>query len=461
MEKRTVEFIRAMRAAGVRISLAETQDALQAVDLVGISGKDVFASTLKATLIKENKDERVFDFFFPLFFENNAPPMWDVRQELDPDQQQMLQQALQSLIGDQDALRQLMEQLMSGQQFSREQLEQFADQMGMQNAMQMFQMRYLSRQMERMIGMQIARDMIEQLLEQLAEMGMSDEALQDLREMLEENMGALSEQISRFVGASIAENMAQQEQQDPRRDVEDLHFQHLTPEEAERVRDEMRRLAARLRSRASLRQKRAKTGDIDPKSTIRASLKYGGVPLEIRHRTHHIKPKLVVICDLSGSMRYMSEFMLTLTYMLQDLVAKARSFIFIDDMVEVTDHFKESRPEIAVERVLRDNPRGYYTTDLGNSLNTFFEDHLSSIDSKTTVIMVGDGRNNFNDPRLDLADQITRRARRCIWFCPEPQNIWGSGDSDLHLYAPLSNGVYLVRNLRELSIAVDNILADG
>ena len=166
--------------------------------------------------------------------------------------------------------------------------------------------------------------------------------------------------------------MAEQEPQEPRRAVEDLNFQHLSPEEADRVRDEMRRLAARLRSRASLRQKRAKTGDLDPKKTIRANLKYGGVPLELRHRTRHIKPKIVVICDLSGSMRYMSEFMLTLTYMLQDLVAKARSFIFIDNMVEVTSHFKANRPEVAVERVLRENPRGHYTTDLGYSLKTFF-----------------------------------------------------------------------------------------
>src|SRR5690606_5441347 len=124
----------------------------------------------------------------------------------------------------------------------------------------------------------------------------------------------------------------EQEPQEPVRDVEDLNFQRLTPEEADKVRDEMRRLAARLRSRASLRQKRNKTGDIDPKATIRSNLKYGGVPFEIKHRQKHIKPKLVVICDLSGSMRYMSEFMLTLTYMLQDLVAKARSFIFIDNM---------------------------------------------------------------------------------------------------------------------------------
>lgn len=461
MEQRMIEFIRALRAAGVRISLAESQDAMQGINLVGIGNKQAFSSALKTTLVKENKDGDVFDFFFPLFFENNAPPMWDMNQELSPEQQDMLQQALQSMMGNEQALQDLLNQLMNGQQFSREQLENMANQLGIERASQMYQQRYFDRQMQRLAGMQLARELIDQLLQELEAMGFDPQTLQELRGMFEENMAALGEQISKFVGSVIAENMAENEPQDPHRDVEDMHFQHLTPDEAEKVRDEMRRLAARLRSRASLRQRRAKSGDIDPKSTIRHNLKYGGVPLELKRRNRHVKPKLVVICDLSGSMRYMSEFMLTLTYMLQDLVAKARSFIFIDDMVEVTDHFKESRPEVAVERVLRDNPRGHYTTDLGHSLNTFFDDHLDSIDGKTTVILVGDGRNNFNNPRLDLAQQLTRRARRCIWFCPEPDYQWGSGDSDLHRYAPLSDGVYLVRNLRELSIAVDNILTDG
>jgi uncharacterized protein with von Willebrand factor type A (vWA) domain len=160
-------------------------------------------------------------------------------------------------------------------------------------------------------------------------------------------------------------------------------------------------------------------------------------------------------------MRHMSEFILTLTYMLQDLVAKTRSFVFIEQMVEVTPHFQELQPREAVERVLLDNPRGYYTTDLGGSLDVFFHQYLDSVDTRTTVILVGDGRNNFINPRLDLAEQLNRRARRLIWFCPEPEHLWGTGDSDMHSYAPLSNGVFLVRNLRELGVAIDNILVDG
>lgn len=460
MDKRTVEFIRALRAAGVRISIAESEDALRGVDLIGIGERETFKSTLQATLVKEHSDRQLFEFFFPLFFDNNAPPMWDVSQQLTPEQQDLLERAMQSMMGDMDAWKDLLEQLMEGKQFTREELEQMAQQAGISNAQHMYQQRYFSRQIERQLGMQEMREIIEEILEQLRAMGMSEEALEDIVEMLEDNMGALREQIANYVGSSIAQNLAEQERP-PVQDVQDLPFQHLSPEEAEQVREEMRRLAARLRSRASLRQKRSKTGTVDPKRTIRANLKYGGIPLELRHRTKHVKPKIVVVCDLSGSMRYMSEFMLTLTYMLQDLVTKARSFVFIDDMVEVTDHFKQTRPIEAVEKVLRDNPRGYYSTDLGHSLDTFSSKFMDSIDSKTSVIFVGDGRNNYNNPRLDIAEQIGRIARRCIWFCPEPEYQWGTGDSDMQRYAPLSDGVFLVRNLRELSIAIDNILTDG
>ena len=160
-------------------------------------------------------------------------------------------------------------------------------------------------------------------------------------------------------------------------------------------------------------------------------------------------------------MRYMSEFALTLTYMLHDVIARTRSFIFIDDMVEVTHHFNAERPETAVANVLRENPRGYYSTDLGHSLVTFQKDFMDAVDSKTTILFVGDGRNNNNNPRLNIAEELQRRGRRMIWFCPEPEYQWGTGDSDMHLYAPKSDGVYLVRNLRELGDAIDDILSDG
>ena len=86
---------------------------------------------------------------------------------------------------------------------------------------------------------------------------------------------------------------------------------------------------------------------------------------------------------------------------------------------------------------------------------------MSTIDSRTTVIILGDGRNNYNDPRLDIHSQMQRKARRLFWFCPESQGQWGTGDSDMHLYAAQADGVYLIRSLRDLANAVDEIIADG
>ncbi|NOG51856.1 MAG: VWA domain-containing protein [Chloroflexi bacterium] len=98
--------------------------------------------------------------------------------------------------------------------------------------------------------------------------------------------------------------------------------------------------------------------------------------------------------------------------------------------------------------MLSDNPPGYYNTDLGNSLNTFRQDQMGLVTGRTTVIILGDGRNNYNDPRIDIASEVQRKGRRLIWFNPEHPSQWGTGDSDMPRYMPASDGVYYVATLR-------------
>ena len=100
---------------------------------------------------------------------------------------------------------------------------------------------------------------------------------------------------------------------------------------------------------------------------------------------------------------------------------------------------------------------GYYNTDLGNSLATFARDHLGTVDRRTTVIVLGDGRNNHNDPNLRDFEAIRRRARKLVWFNPEHPRQWGTGDSDMLAYVPLCDAVHRVSNLRELVDAVDSL----
>jgi uncharacterized protein len=460
MDQRMVEFIRALRAAGVRISIAESQDAMFGVQKIGISDPHAFKSALKTTLIKEHNDQDTFNYFFPLFFTANQPPMQDINQELSPEQQQMLQQAMQALMGDMNALQDLLQQLLNGQGFSQEQLDQMGENSGLSNGSDMYQRAWFERRMNSQAGMNQLSQMLDQLMDMLSEMGMSQDQIDQIRQMLRENMRGLSEQISKYAGATLAEQMAQQEPE-PRPDLMDVPFQRLSDQDIEALREEMRRLAARLRSRNALRQKRAKNGDFDPRRTIRNNMRYGGVPIVLERKNQQKKPSLVLICDLSTSMRYMVEFLLTLVYQLQDQVKRTHSFIFIADLVDVTMELEEHDSQVAVAKVLGENPPGYYSTDLGNSLNTFSNDYMSTIDSRTTVIILGDGRNNYNNPRLDIAQDMQRKARRLFWFCPESRAQWGTGDSDMHRYAPLADGVYMVRTLRDLANSVDSILADS
>jgi uncharacterized protein with von Willebrand factor type A (vWA) domain len=268
----------------------------------------------------------------------------------------------------------------------------------------------------------------------------------------------LREQLERFAGQRIAENISEKPPGDSIESLMDRPFGRLTDRDMDRLRKEVSRLAAVLRSRVALRQKRAKTGQLDPKATIRANLKHGNVPIEIKHRDRQLKPRLVVICDISTSMRYCSELMLHLLYAMQDQISKTHAFAFIDHLEYITPDFVAREPREAVAAVLRRMPPGHYSTDLGYSLETFNHEYMDTVDRRTTLIMVGDGRNNYSDPRIQLFRTIARRSRRTLWINPEPPLRWGTGDSDMLQYAPHCDRILQVRTLSDLASAIDRLL---
>lgn len=457
MDQRIVEFITALRSSGVRVSLAESADAMRAVDAVGVLDRDSFKSALKATLIKEPADVPAFDQHFPLYFGHEGAPM-QPPQGLSKEQQEQLQRAIDNL---RQQLQQLMRMLANGERPTQEQLEQFARQAGLNKNMRGNQQvqQWLTERMLRQMGLtpQQLKDALEALMKQLKQQGMNADGRQEVREAVEGNAEALRDQVSRFVG----QNLLNQPNDSPRRQrIDDLMnrpLSSLSEAEADELRNHVRRLVARLRSRAALRQRRGKKGNFDVKGTIRYNQRYLGVPIEIKVKKRHLKPKITVIVDVSTSMRPVAEFMLRMVYEMQDQISKARSFAFIGDIHDISMVFEENRPQEAVEIVLRQLPPGYYNTDLGNSLTTFCKDNLDAVDRRTTLIFVGDGRNNFNDPRTDLVQMLKLRARRVIWFNPEPPHMWGHGDSDMLAYAPLCNAVHQVATLKQLADAIDDL----
>lgn len=456
MEQRVVEFIRGLRAAGVRISLAESIDAFNAIETIGIGHKDLFRTCLRATLIKEHDDFQAFEELFSLYFGSGGPPLQNALEDLSEDEQGLLQAALSALSG---RLQQLMDWLTSGQGPSKEQLEEMAQQAGVQWANNQQEARWVTRRMLQQMGFGHLEEQLAQMVEKLQEMGMSQEAIEKLMGVVEANQSALAEQVAQQIGMQIAQQRADQPDDQLRgSDLMNKPLQSLTEEEAAVLRQEVQRLVTQLRSRAALRRKRGSHGRFDAKSTIRSSQRYGGVPVELKWKTQKLKPSLVLICDVSTSMRAVAEFMLRLTYELQDQVAKARSFAFNSDMREISVTFSGGRGAESVTQVLYDIPPGYYATDFGHSLQTFFARWLDAVNGRTTVVILGDARNNYNSPRLDLMKELQRRAKRVIWMTPEIRQQWGSGDSDMWDYLPVCDDVFVVRNLAQLATAVDRLL---
>lgn len=457
MESRILQLIAALRASGVRVSLAESAEAFSAVDLMGIQDREQFRLSLRATLIKDLKDISPFEKLFPLFFGSGQPPEMggNPMDDLTPDEIQMLAEALKQFA---EQLRQRMERLMNGEQLSRAELEALGKLVGLNQADNLNYQNWMAQRMLRAMAFPEVQKAMKELMQQLAQMGMNRERIEQIRNIIQQNMQGMQDQIEQFAGERIAENLSEMPRGENIDNLMNRPFEALSDSDKKLLQREVQKLAAALRTRIALRQKRAKSGQMDAKATIRASLKYNGVPMEIKFRSRIHKPKIVVICDVSTSMRFCSELMLSFLFALQGQVRKAHAFAFIDHLESISEDFSGSSADEAIQSVLWRMPSGHYNTDLGHALNNFNDEYMDTLNSGTTLIIVGDGRNNYNDPCLDIFSCMSRRTTRTIWLNPEPPIMW-HGDSDMPKYAPFCSDVLKVSNLGELANAVDTLMA--
>jgi uncharacterized protein with von Willebrand factor type A (vWA) domain len=456
MDERIIKFISALRGGGVRVSLAESADAFRAVEQLGVADREMFRLSLRATLVKDAGDLITFDELFPFFFDTgDAPPLMNLAEDLTPEEAGMVAEALRQFT---ERLRESIERLVRGEPLTEEEMKRLGQMVGLNRSADLRERETMARRMAQALKFREVQEALENLQELLARMGMNKQRIEQMRQILQANQQAMQEQLRQYAGERIAGKMAQRRPDEGIDALLHRPFNALSDREMDLLRKEVRRLAAILRSRVALRQRRAKTGQLDAKATIRANLKHGSVPIDIRHRDRQLKPKLVVICDISTSMRPCSELMLSLIYALQDQISKTHAFAFIDHLEYISPDFAAKDAKEAVGDVLLRMPSGHYNTDLGGSLSEFTRTHLDTVDSRTAFIVVGDGRNNYNDPRLDLFGTLARRSHRVIWLNPEPPILWNTGDSDMLKYAPFCDTILQISTLAELTAAVDRLL---
>ena len=195
--------------------------------------------------------------------------------------------------------------------------------------------------------------------------------------------------------------------------------------------------------------------------TLRLSLRTGGVPFQpARRRRRRDKPRLVVLCDVSDSVRAASLFMLELVHAAQELFAGTRSFVFVSELVETTRLFADHPPDAALARIYGGAVVSLaHNSNYGRALAAFEERVGRAIDRRTTVVVLGDGRTNYLADGADVIARLRDRARALLWLCPEGPGSWGSGDSAMLRYAPASTRVLVARTAKELEIAAREVAA--
>lgn len=445
MQHTLEEFLRALRASDIRVSPAEAIDAHRTAALVGYGDRQLFKDALCATLAKSEDEVARFDTAFDTFFQRQAmslPPPPETGQDGEPPElppeAEGSELAQMLLEGDAAGLAQSMEEAAQAAGVS--------------------QIR-LSTQRSRM-----TRRLVEQMglaeIEAIIAAARKRPDGEGLAERLSEGRRALIEQAQAYVerqhqlyAAESARTLREELLARRALNAES----GFDPADVAVMQALVKKMARRLADRYSRRRRAALKDHLDVRKTLRKSLAYGGVPFDIVFKSKKIdKPSIVAICDVSKSVAAEAQFLLTFLYSLNEVVERLEAFAFSGRLISVNDVLDEHGIEGAILAVLQ--RIGFQQTDYGRALEDFCEKHLDKLDRHTTVIILGDGRTNYADPRLDLMKAVHDRARAVIWLNPEPESYWNQGDSVMHRYARFCHVAKTCNTLAQLERIIEDVL---
>ena len=243
--------------------------------------------------------------------------------------------------------------------------------------------------------------------------------------------------------------------------LEDIDLAHAGRAEIDRMERVIQPLARKLASRLAQRRRHLRRGRLDVRSTVRRSLSTGGSFAEPRFRTPKIsKPEIVLLCDISGSVAAFAHFTMQLTYAMSSQFSKVRAFAFIDGVDEVTELFAPGVDfHESIVRISREANVVHFDghSDYGNVFERFWEQYSDSLTPRSNLIITGDARTNYRPAGVEVLDKMADRARATYWLNPEPTRFWNTGDSVMHEYLDLCDGVFEVRTLRQLEHFIEEL----
>ena len=467
MEERLIEFASVLRRNGVRVSPSENMDAFRALALIGIEDPLLFRHSLRTTLVKRASDLKPFEELFDYFFFGIGQALDAIDRRimeelgLSPEQFQRMLEQIQRLLKEMEGdLSALTRALLNNNRAELErQLREAMQQEMEQGTADSFRFTPYTR-----MGARLQLDRVQSEIERfkgmLQMLGENGEDLPKVLRYLDERMRDLNRLLREIIQQEQRKQGLEPRDSSQRSALADKSFAFYTEDDIRRMNDAVARLAQRLKNRLSVRRKKAARGRFDVKKTLRSNLQYGGVPFHIRlDRRKKTKPQVMVLCDISDSVLNASRFMLQFVYSIQDLYTKVRSFVFVAEIGEVTKLFEEHDIQTAVEAALKGDVIDVFShSNFGRAFEQFYRNFFSAVNSKTTVLIIGDGRNNYNRPNDWVLREIQQKAKQLIWLNPESRMTWGIGDSEMPRYAPHCHVAEECRSIAQLYKIVDLIV---
>lgn len=456
---RHIEFVEALRTAGLPVSLSEDLDSVRVMVALGLGDRESLREGLAATLVKRQSHRRSFDAIFDLFYPAGVGSR-RARAAEEPDAELAATSAA-------DALQELRDELLQAMlDQDRELLEALAVQAverlgampGRPQGMSAWSSYNTLRRLDPdTLLLRLAEALIRgdddraPRADELA-MRTATHRMDDLRRRVESDV---RRRIAEDKGAEYVARTTL------RPTIDQLSFTSARKADLEQMHREIYPLARRLATRLAKEQHAKRRGPLDFRRTVRASIATGGVPLTTVHRPKRPhRSELVVLCDVSGSVANFAGFTLLLVYALREQFSAVRAFTFVDDVHEVTAEFVPGAdPEATLTRLAASAQRAsvWGRTDYGRAFRRFAEKYSDAVGPKSTLLVLGDARSNYTDPRLDVLRELAHDARHAWWLNPEHPRQWRTGDSAAEEFAAIVPMVEC-RNLTQLTEFVHDLL---
>ena len=435
-----LRFLQALRDSGVRVSVAESIDAFATVAVTGFAERATVKDALGLVLAKTEAEKAAFAECFELFFTRDALPALSADSEPPPagdrgEDGSALGRML--LDGDGTALAAAMEAA--------------ANAVGISEISFFTQANIYGRRILNEMGLEALDREIEALRRQAA----PDAAMRADR--LEAQRRRLGEGVRDFVRRQLAVYATGRTRAMREEFLTAARLTQLDRSDFQRMHVLVRSLAKRLASRHAQIRRRARRGQLDLRRTLRQNMATDGMLFRTAWKRQKIeRPKVMALCDVSGSVAAVARFLLLFLYSMHEVMGGLRAFAFSNRLVEVSELLERHDIEPAIAAILREV--GFGSSDYGRSLEDFERGWLPLLDRQTSVIILGDGRGNYANPRADILEAIQKRCKRVIWLNPEPLSLWGSGDSDMLRYRPFCHYAGVCNNLRHLERAMTDLL---